>query len=253
MKKADYSKIASFYDEGRSLSEQNIYMWLSIVARLSGGQKGTRLLDLGCGTGRFAIPMAEKLGYCVTGTDASPEMLEKAREKDSKHSVTWDVQDAHRLNYPDASFDIVFMSHVLHHCADPAKVISECRRVLSPGGILLNRHSVIEEIRGDPESAFFPEARAVNESRIFSLNDTIALFKDAGFVNIVSESIVQRTSDNGHALYERMSRKNVSGLTMIPQEAFERGLKRLYDYVQKNPDDPWLMYDKMRMTAGYKR
>jgi hypothetical protein len=117
---------------------------------------------------------------------------------------------------------------------------------------LLNRHSVIEEIRDDPESTFFPEARAVNESRIPSLKDVIDLLKEAGFVNIASELVVQRTSDNGLALYERMSQKNVSGLTLISQEAFERGLKRLHDYVQEHPDDPWLMYDKMRMTAGYK-
>lgn len=253
MKKTDYGKIASFYDKGRTISEQNLDLWLGVIARLSGGQKGARLLDLGCGTGRFAIPIAEKLDYRVTGTDASPEMLEKAREKDSKHSVTWDVQDAHRLNYPDACFDIVFMSHVLHHCADPVRVISECWRVLTPGGTLLNRHSVIEEIREDPESTFFPEARAVNEARIYSLNDTIVLLEEAGFKDIVSEKIVQRTSENGYALYERMSNKNVSALSMIPQEAFEHGLKRLHDYVQKHPDDPWLQYDIMRMTAGYKR
>ena len=118
---------------------------------------------------------------------------------------------------------------------------------------MLNRHSVIEEIRQDPESTFFPEALAINENRIFSLKETIALLRKAGFVNIVSEKIVQRTSENGYALYERMSNKNVSALSMIPQEAFKRGLKRLYDYVQTHPDDPWLQYDIMRMTAGYKR
>lgn len=252
MKKADYSEIASFYDRGRSLSEQNIDLWLGIIVRLSGTREGARLLDLGCGTGRFAIPIATNLHYQVTGADSSKEMLIKAKEKDTSGLVTWDLQDAHHLNYADASFNIVFISHVLHHCADPRQVLSECRRVLSPGGVLLNRHSVIEEIRGDPESTFFPEARAINEARIFSLAETIALLKEAGFVNIVSEKIVQRTSDSGHALYERMSHKNVSTLSMIPQEAFERGLKRLHEYVQKHPDDPWLLYDTMRITVGYK-
>ncbi len=252
MKKADYSKIAPLYDKGRSLSEQNIDLWLDIVVKYSGAAPGARLLDLGCGTGRFAIPMAKKLGCRVTGADSSKGMLERAREKDTGRKITWDIADAQSLTYKDESFDVVFISHLLHHCDEPSRVIHECWRVLSPGGVLLNRHSVIEEIRGDPESTFFPEARAVNESRIFSLNDTIALLEEAGFVNIISELIVQRTSDNGLALYERMSHKNVSGLTMIPQEAFERDLKRLHDFVQEHPDDPWLMYDKMRMTAGYK-
>ena len=253
MKKADYSKIAPLYDKGRSLSEQNIDLWLEVIVRLSRGSKGYRLLDLGCGTGRFAIPMAEKLGYRVTGVDASSEMLDKACEKDTSRRVTWDVQDAHHLSYGDASFDIAFMSHLLHHCASPTQVISECRRVLTQNGILLIRHSVIEEIRQDPESTFFPEARAINEARILSLKETMTLLREAGFLNIVSQKIVQRTSESGYALYERMSNKNVSALSMIPQEAFEQGLERLHAYVQEHPDDPWLLYDKMRMTAGYKR
>ena len=252
MKKADYRKIASLYDKGRSLSEENIDLWLGIISRFAGNRKGARLLDLGCGTGRFALPIATKLGFTVTGVDSSKDMLAKAIEKDANRLVTWDVQDAHLLSYADASFDIVFMSHLLHHCADPARVIAECQRVLSPDGVLLNRHSVIEEIRGDPESTFFPETRAINEARIFSLAETITLLKQAGFVNIVSEKIIQHTSDTGYILYEKMSNKNVSALAMIPQKAFERGLKRLYEYVQNNPHDPWLLYDIMRITVGYK-
>ncbi len=56
MIKAEYSRIASFYDEGRSLSEQNTVMWLNLIAEPSGALKGARVLDLGCGTGRFSLP-----------------------------------------------------------------------------------------------------------------------------------------------------------------------------------------------------
>ena len=106
MKKADYSQIASLYDKGRTISEQNIDLWLRAIARLSGGSEGDRVLDLGCGTGRFSIPMATKLGYRVTGVDFSAEMLEVARGKDSDYVVTWDLQDAQDLSYPDNSFNI---------------------------------------------------------------------------------------------------------------------------------------------------
>jgi SAM-dependent methyltransferase len=176
----------------------------------------------------------------------------RRNNSDTGRIVKWELEDAQNLSYPDESYDIVFMSHVLHHCANPRQVISECQRVLSPGGVLLIRHSTIEEIRNDPENTFFPEARAINEARIFSLAATTALLREAGFENIVSEKIVQRTCESGYALYEKISNKNVSALIMIPQEDFERGLKRLHEYVQKHHDDPWLMHDIMRMTAGYK-
>ena len=101
MKKADYSKIASFYDRGRTLSEYNMDLWFGAIARLSGAREGSRLLDIGCGTGRFAIPIANRLGCSVTGADSSAEMLDKARKKDSEKVVKWDVEDAQDLSYPD--------------------------------------------------------------------------------------------------------------------------------------------------------
>ena len=252
MKKADYSKIAPCYDKGRYLTELNMDLALGFLTKYAKTTAGIHILDLGCGTGRFALPMAERLGCRVTGADNSPEMLDKAREKDTRHNVIWDIQDAHRLSYYDTSFDIVFISHLLHHCAEPGQVLVECRRVLKPGGLLLIRHCVIEEIREDPESIFFPEALSINETRIATIAQMIALLKEAGFVNINSEIFIQRSSENGQILYERMSTRNVSSLVMIPQQAFERGLKRLHEYVQKHPDDLWLLDDKMRITTGYR-
>ena len=58
MKKADYNRIASFYDQGRIISDENIGLWLDLVKEFSKTAVGARVLDLGCGTGRFAIPMA---------------------------------------------------------------------------------------------------------------------------------------------------------------------------------------------------
>ena len=97
MRKADYSSIASYYDKGRSLSEQNIDLWLGLVVKFSRMSEGARVLDLGCGTGRFSIPMVIRLCFRVTGADFSEEMLEKAREKDTNGLVKWDREDAQQL------------------------------------------------------------------------------------------------------------------------------------------------------------
>ncbi len=252
MKKADYSKIASVYDKGRNLSEQNIDLWLDVISRLAKAPRGAKVLDIGCGTGRFSIPMAKKLGYRVTGADFSTEMLEKAREKDTAKLVKWDKQDAQNLTYLDNSFDIVFMSHLLHHCDDPDKVIRGCRRVLSERGVILVRHGAIEQIRDDAEHTFFPEALAVDEARIFSLRQMENCLKEAGFSNITSEEIVQQTFVSAVDHLERVRLKNTSTLTLIAQDAFERGTEKLEKYIASHADDPWLLYDRMTLTAGYK-
>ncbi len=252
MKKADYSKIAEVYDKGRYLSEKNIDLWLGIISRLSGAGEGARLLDLGCGTGRFAIPIAKKLHYKVTGADSSEKMLAKAREKDTGGLAKWDLEDAQSLTYPDKSYDIVFMSFLLHHCEDPAGVIRECQRILNERGVILVRHSLMELTRNDPEHTFFPESLALNKTRTIPLKALERWLREAGFSRIISEEIVQQTYTSGAARLESVRLKNTSSLTMIPQEAFERGVRKLKKYIEENPDDPWLLQDKMIMTAGYK-
>ena len=137
MKKADYSKIASSYDKGRSLPDRIIALWLKLINKYTNAQEGARVLDLGCGTGRFTIAMATQLHYHMIGADSSDEMLVKARGKDIDRVVEWDCQDAQDLTYDDASFDVVFMSHLLHHVDSPPRVLGECKRVLSASGVIV--------------------------------------------------------------------------------------------------------------------
>ena len=106
MKKADYSKIAASYDLGRFLSNRNYDLWLGIISRLSGKSEGARLLDLGCGTGRFAIPIAAKLRFQVTGADSSEEMLARARleiderKRDPADFALWKAAKPGEPNWP---------------------------------------------------------------------------------------------------------------------------------------------------------
>lgn len=253
MKKADYSKIASFFDKGRPLSEQNIEQWFGIISRLSGAEKGTRLLDLGCGTGRFAFPLTSILGYRVTGADSSPEMLAKAREKDTDGQITWDVEDAQSLTYADASFDVVFMSHLLHHVDSPRRVIRECYRVLAHGGVILVRYGAIDQIRNDVEHTFFPETLTIDQDRGISSGMVETWLHEAGFLNVVSEEIAQRSFGTARAHLKADLNKCTSVLTMISPQAYKKGLTDLRKYIRENPHDPWLLHDRMTITAGYKR
>jgi ubiquinone/menaquinone biosynthesis C-methylase UbiE len=179
-------------------------------------------------------------------------MLDKAREKDSGGLVMWDKQDAQDLSYPDKSFDIVFMSFLLHHCDETMRVIQESWRVLRDGGVILIRHAGIEQIRDDIEHTFFPETLALDNARIYSVKKLENCLKAAGFSNIVSEEIIQTTFPTGKARFKAILSKNTSVLTMISHDAYEQGVKKLKDYIASHPDDPWLLCDKMTITAGYK-
>ncbi|MFC2021257.1 class I SAM-dependent methyltransferase [Chloroflexota bacterium] len=251
MRKADYSKISASYDRGRSLSQQNIDLWLGLISRYSGARVGTKLLDLGCGTGRFALPIARQLGYSVIGADFYTEMLAKAQEKDIGNLIDWDYQDAQNLTYDDASFGVVFISHLLHHTDSPFGVLRECRRILTSSGVILIRYGAIEQIRHDVEHTFFPEVLVIDEARTPTVEKVEQWLADAGFSGIKTIEIMQQTFETGIAHLEAARTKNTSVLTMISPEAFKQGIRYMSDYVRKNPDDPWLLSDKLTFTVGH--
>ncbi len=252
MKKANYNRIASFYDQGRIISDQNIDLWLDLVKEFSRASASAKILDLGCGTGRFTIPMATKLRFSVTGADSSWEMLAKAKQKEGADTVIWDYQDAERLTYPDDSFDVVFISHLLHHVDSPLRVIRECKRVLRNSGTMLVRYGAIEHNRNDVEHTFFPETLAIDEIRIPSVRTVESWLANTGFAGVRSKEIVQQSYETSIVHLNAAKVKHTSVLTMITQEAFERGLHKLQEYIKSHPDDKWLLMDTITMTVGYK-
>ena len=250
MKKADYSKIAEHFDQARPLTDQNIKIWLDMISSRAGRLTDSRVLDLGCGTGRIAIPLAKYLKCRVTGADASEAMLSRAREKDGGGMVRWDRQDAGRLTYGDNTFDLVFMSHLLHHVESPIGVLGECRRVLVPGGNIFIRFGAIEQICGDVIHRFFHEADGIDRQRTPSVSQVEEWLKLAGFAGISSVEIVQRTFTTEAESLEAVRLRNSSVMSLISDECYEKGLVELKKYIEDHGDDPWLLTDKMTLTFG---
>ncbi len=104
-------------------------------------QAGHRVLDLGCGTGTLAIMVKQaQPGAEVSGLDADPDMLKVAKSKSAEQNapVSFDVGFTNDLPYPDASFDRVLSSIMIHHLKTPdkEKTAGEVYRVLKPSGQL---------------------------------------------------------------------------------------------------------------------
>jgi SAM-dependent methyltransferase len=86
----------------------------ALTALFEHGVRGPKVLDLGCGTGDLACTLARR-GYHVTGIDISPTAVDRARQKATGLTARFDVQDATKLDLPNAPFDTIFDSGLLHH------------------------------------------------------------------------------------------------------------------------------------------
>lgn len=107
------------------------------------GARG-RMLDLGTGPGHIPLLVCERVPDCtVVGVDLAAHMLAVAERHRaaSPHADRIELRhgDAKGLELDPESFDTVFSNTILHHIPDPLPFLSEARRLLRPGGVLLIR------------------------------------------------------------------------------------------------------------------
>ncbi|HWE38639.1 MAG TPA: class I SAM-dependent methyltransferase [Isosphaeraceae bacterium] len=111
---------------------------------------GSRVLEVGCGTGGFLVA-ARRAGLEVVGADVATRWLVVARRRLADRGLSAPIvgANAERLPWADASFDVVVADSVLEHLADPLAALREWRRVVRPGGRLLvwspNRYTLLPD------------------------------------------------------------------------------------------------------------
>ncbi|MCR9165164.1 MAG: class I SAM-dependent methyltransferase [Nannocystaceae bacterium] len=143
------------------------------VRALIGDPSGLAVLDVGCGTGRHALWMAER-GATVTGVDFSSGMLEQLRAKPDADVTVIEHDFTEGLPVPDRSVDLVTCCLVLEHVPSLGAVFAEMARVTRPGGRvvisdfhpeMLRRgyHARFREAPGGPKFQMLGEAHTVSD------------------------------------------------------------------------------------------
>ena len=97
---------------------------------------GKRALDMGCGAGLLAEPLA-RLGATVTAVDAAPENIAAARTHAAQSGLAIDYRSGGVEAIAGEAFDLITCMEVVEHVADPASFLAVLARALAPGGLMI--------------------------------------------------------------------------------------------------------------------
>ena len=149
----------------------------------------SRVLEVGSGLGILANEVAASAAdVVVDGVEVSAAQLAAARPT---LRVTFTQGDAHSLEFPDASFDLVYARYLLEHVAEPDRVLREMRRVTKPGGRVAVCENDVSLLRFDPPCPAFEQAwdtfirfqAALGGDGLIGRR-LFRLFRHAGFVDV---------------------------------------------------------------------
>jgi ubiquinone/menaquinone biosynthesis C-methylase UbiE len=223
----DQTSIPEAYNKGRDHGPAFLQQWMQVVAgHINPSQVGD-ILDLGCGTGRFADGLAGRFNATLIGLDPSTKMLQQALAGRRNTRIYYANGQAEALPLLPESIDLVFISMAFHHFSDPNAVAKECCRVLRPHGRLCLRTASLEKISMYPYVPFFPASVALLQQRLPSLEFQRTVFEAASFRTLSYDVITQEIAADLVAYADKIATKADSILASLKESDFQAGMRAL--------------------------
>lgn len=231
----DYDKtsIAAVYDSGRGYDPEVLQQWLTLLSDSVPKDGVSRIVDLGCGTGRFTEPLSVHFEAEVIGIDPSQTMLEQARGKTPGSAVRFKQASGDNLPLEEGSTDMVFLSMVFHHLPDPARTMGECHRILRDGGYLCIRNSTRDVIETFAYLRFFRGIRPIVEQHLTSRRQMTRLVEGAGFHSVTHKAVTHQMAPNWRSFADKMALRADSFVARLPDDDFAAGMTALRAYAEQ--------------------
>lgn len=171
-----YDAFAEAYARANENGLFNRWYAQPAVLHLLGDVAGRRILDAGCGSGPLVASLAER-GASVAGFDASPAMIQLARERLGDEADLKVADLTLPLPYADEVFDDALAVLVLHYLEDWTGPLAELRRVVKPGGrlVVVVNHPAIPPVMY-PEIDYFATVPNAEEYEFDGVSATLTIW-----------------------------------------------------------------------------
>jgi len=237
MTEYDRTDIPDAYDRGRDHGPQVLDLWMRTFAAYLEGPSA-RIVDLGCGTGRFADALSVHFNAEVVAVDPSVKMLRQALTKPHGGRVHYVRASAEAIPLQSESIDAIVMSMSLHHFSDQAAAAAECRRVLHDDGRVFIRTGTREQIRAYPYYPFFPTSHPILEEVLPDSGSVCRLFEAAGLHRIAQVLVTQTIAPDWATFADKLASRADSVLARLDREDFERGVAAVRQYAEGGKSEP---------------
>jgi SAM-dependent methyltransferase len=223
----------SFYEDEAVVGSSVINHRSKVALGMAKKLNVRKILDVGCGDGEVSQQLAQVTGAHVTCVDVSETAIQACRAR-GLEARRLDIGEA-RLPFPDASFELVFMTEVIEHLVRPDRAMEDVRRVLTPDGHLIlstpnlaclpNRFilatglqplfSEVSEdvVLGRRMAALGQGGRPVGHLRLYTKGALIEFLERQGFINAQLKGAAFHTSGVLH--YAERLVGILPGLAMI--------------------------------------
>jgi ubiquinone/menaquinone biosynthesis C-methylase UbiE len=227
--KESFRQIAPVYDKYRKPDELILRLLSEEIRKLARRVNNLSMLDVGCGTGGYSIPLAKQFAIRLTGIDVSEEMLERARAK--YPNGNWILGDIESIDFEENSFDVVLMSYVLHHMRDYKRTLKTVYKILKrASGLLFIATDDHDQFLSSFYHKYIPRIMEIDLNRFPKVNDLCNYLRGINFkvrVKKVRHEQCIFCKEDIEKLIEQGKARYFSTLTLLTDKELDEGLKRI--------------------------
>lgn len=223
----DQTNIPKVYQKARQLSSDTLALWLDAITESVTVPDDATIIDVGCGTARFSVPLATRFRVRVIGVEPSRAMLSEALSASVHPRVFLCQGSAENLPIRSRSVDLIFLSNVFHHLGNPDQAASEFARIARRGAFLCVRNYTSEELDHVPYLQFFPAARRLSHEMLPNREALCSCLARSGFYLVAHRVIQQRAADTSADYLKKVQARAYSDLALISDSEFAAGLAQM--------------------------